>query len=217
MPVEIQPTPDPGDRVRRVFLNCPWDDEYKPLLDATILATMACGFVPVSAKESGPTAPRLEKIWEQLTTCGYSIHDLSRSAGRGHADNARANMPLELGMAIARMHAQRRCADAHDWLVLVAKGAHYTEYVSDLGGYDPISHDKTPPGVARAVMHWLLGRPSAQPIVGLNTLLGVLDAFTDKRKASDTEWAELGTPWRDVRDTATGVLLAAAGSAVAAP
>ena len=203
MPIAGQPKSGSKRNVRKVFLNCPWDEQYKPLMDAMILATLACGFQPVSMKESGPTAPRLKRIWKMLSKCDYSIHDLSRSAGRGEAGNARANMPLELGMAIARMHSQR---GAHDWLVLVADGAHYTEYLSDLGGYDPVAHDETPRSVAREVMRWLRGKPSAQPIVTIDTLLGVLPAFTDKRTQQDTIWGD--TPWYDLVPLATALLKA---------
>ena len=76
--------------------------------------------MPRSAIESGTVAePRLARVTRALFSFRYSIHDLSRATGEGSEDLARFNMPLELGMAMARRFKN---PEEHDWLLLVPKG-----------------------------------------------------------------------------------------------
>lgn len=139
------------DPERSVFINCPFDDLFKPLMDAIILATVACGYIPRTAVDSGDVArPRMQRIVETMQECRYSIHDLSRCQGSGDWDNyARFNMPLELGMALIL---------EHDWLVIVPEGHNYTAFVSDLGGYDLPPADPVPGDVIAVVVPWLSTR-----------------------------------------------------------
>ena len=88
---------------KSVFINCPFDREYAPLFDAIVFATVCCGFMPRSALESGDVAEsRLDRITRAIFNSRYSIHDLSRCGGEGDENLARFNMPLELGMAMAK-------------------------------------------------------------------------------------------------------------------
>jgi len=72
---------------------------------------------------------------------------------------ARFNMPLELGMAMARRFMD--LSDGHDWLILVPKGHAYLRFVSDLAAYDPATHDGSIEKHRRAVMAWLSTRKDA--------------------------------------------------------
>jgi hypothetical protein len=69
------------------------------------------------------------------------IHDLSRCTGEGGENLARFNMPLELGMAMARRYMGT--ANDHEWLILAPKGHAYLRFVSDLAAFDPATHDGT--------------------------------------------------------------------------
>lgn len=152
-------------RARSVFINCPFDEEYAPLFDAVVCATVCCGFIPRSALESGTVSEtRVARIVRALVGSKYSIHDLSRCTGEGSENTARFNMPLELGMAMARRFLDP--SSEHDWLVLVPEGHAYGQYVSDLSAYDPVAHDGSVPGVVASVMRWQATRPDAVPTVG---------------------------------------------------
>lgn len=62
-----------------VFINCPFDDQYQPILRAVIFCTIDLGFTPRIALErldSGET--RVAKIVELIEASKYAIHDLSR-------------------------------------------------------------------------------------------------------------------------------------------
>ena len=63
-----------------VFINCPFDDDYRPLFDAAVFAVYDSGFVPRCALESIDTGQtRLAKIMSIIDACRYGLHDLSRT------------------------------------------------------------------------------------------------------------------------------------------
>lgn len=50
-----------------VFINCPFDDPYRPIHHSVVMTVLACGFEPRSALESNTSAmPRMKKIFEAL-------------------------------------------------------------------------------------------------------------------------------------------------------
>jgi hypothetical protein len=62
-----------------VFVNCPFDLEYRPILHALPFSIQDCGFLIKTAlgtNDSGET--RLRKIEEMIRDCWYSVHDLCR-------------------------------------------------------------------------------------------------------------------------------------------
>src|ERR1700748_2694835 len=146
------------DSAPRVFVNCPFDDDYRSQFNAIVFTCVYAGFEPVVASSSGRTGrPRLERILAELNACRYSVHDLSRCRGEGDENLARFNMPLELGMAMMKRGAPA-AAGAHEYLVLVPEGDYlHHRYISDLAGLDPQTHDGTPARIAAEVLNWLLG------------------------------------------------------------
>ncbi len=80
---------------RQVFINCPFDPEYVPLMRAMAFVLKACGFVPRSALESdSATEVRVEKILRIIGECGLSIHDISRTQLDKSSKLPRFNMPF---------------------------------------------------------------------------------------------------------------------------
>lgn len=184
------------DSSKTVFINCPFDTEYSVLFDAIVFATVCCGFMPRSALESGTASePRLNRILRALFGSKYSIHDLSRCTGEGSENIARFNMPLELGMAMARRFIEP--VTEHDWLVLVPRGHTYVRFISDLAAYDPVTHDRSVPGVVIAVMSWLATRDEAAPPVTPKDVLDLLPAFQEKKRILADVWGGF-PPWADV-------------------
>ncbi len=188
-----------------VFLNCPFDLEYLPLFDCAVLATICCGFTPRSALESGTVAePRMARITKAIFQSKYSIHDLSRCKGEGDANLARFNMPLELGIAMARRYLGRRVADRHDWLVMVPTGHHYARYISDLAGFDAVTHDGTKRGLIMALMAWLATRVDAVGTLSPQQVLNGLPRFSREMRLLRRTWGQ-SPPWADVVRAALGV------------
>jgi hypothetical protein len=184
------------DPSKSVFINCPFDAGYAPLFDAIVFATVCCGFMPRCALESGTVSePRLNRIVRALFTSKYSIHDLSRCTGEGSENIARFNMPLELGMAMARRFMDP--ANDHDWLVLAPSGHSYARFISDLTAYDPVTHDGSVPSVVVAVMSWLATRVDAIPPVTPKEVLALLPAFQSGREVLNDEWRGF-PPWAEL-------------------
>jgi hypothetical protein len=181
-----------------VFINCPFDSEYEPVLNAIVFATVCCGFLPRSALESGSVAmPRMERIARCVLSSRYSIHDLSRCKGEGEDNYARFNMPLELGIAMGRRLAAKTPDEEHDWLLIVPRGHSYLRFVSDLAGYDAKEYDLTPESAVPAVMSWLKTRPNAVPGSTPKTVLNSLPRFLSSKEELDLEWAG-ETPWSEL-------------------
>lgn len=130
-----------------VFLNIPYDRRFSQLYFAYIAGLMELGLTPKATLGiSGGTA-RLDRIFELIQTCRYSIHDLSRvQIDPTPPRTPRFNMPFELGLAIgwAKLNPQR-----HTWFVYETQNRRAQKSISDLNGTDCNIHKGTPEGVMR--------------------------------------------------------------------
>ncbi len=65
-----------------VFINCPFDAQYRPLFEAIVFAVFACGFRPRCALEIDDASQvRIDKIFKIIAECKYGVHDISRTEG----------------------------------------------------------------------------------------------------------------------------------------
>lgn len=139
----MPPLPDPNS----VFLNIPYDEEFRNLYIAYVVGLYQLGLVPHVASEIPGGDRRLDRIFDLIKSCRYSIHDLSRvEVSVTAAATPRFNMPLELGMTItwATLKPAR-----HTWFVWESEPYRLQRSTSDLNGTDPYVHDGTPEGVLR--------------------------------------------------------------------
>ena len=84
---------------KNVFINCPLDDEYKPILEAILFCLVRLGFNPrIATEKIESSQSRLDKIRELIRISKYSIHDLSRCSPSYPDELSRMNMPFELGL-----------------------------------------------------------------------------------------------------------------------
>lgn len=188
---------------KSVFINCPFDSEYRDLMLANVFSVSAHGFVPRSARETqGDAEPRFSRILTTIAASKYSIHDLSRSTGEGGENLARFNMPLELGMAAAFRFERDGSDRPHRWLALVPEGYAYQRFVSDLAGFDPARHDSSVPSIIREVSAWL--RTLDDVLDPAPSALRILQSF----RSFGDELANLRTEALD-KETWADVLLAA--------
>lgn len=143
-----------------VFINCPFDDQYRDLLRPLLFTVVYLGFVPRIALErlnAGET--RFEKICQLIEESKYAIHDLSRMEASEAGELFRLNMPFELGLFIGcakfgEDHSGKEC------LVLEAKRYRYQAAISDLSNSDIVSHNNDPEQVVEKVRDWLCARLS---------------------------------------------------------
>ena len=96
-----------------VFVNCPFDKDYKPLLRPLLFTILDLGFEPRIALERLNSAePRIDKILELIEASKYGIHDLSRLRAEQAGEFYRMNMPFELALDVAcRLYKGGECAD----------------------------------------------------------------------------------------------------------
>ena len=80
----------------RVFINCPFDEEYRPLFPALVFVVHACGMTARTALEADNGAEvRIEKIVRIIRECCHSVHDISRVELDADSGLPRMNMPFE--------------------------------------------------------------------------------------------------------------------------
>jgi hypothetical protein len=186
------------DPAKAVFINCPYDEDFQSTFDAIVFATVCCGFMPRSALESGTVAEsRMERITQAIFSSKYSIHDLSRCRGEGSEQLARFNMPLELGIAMARRFMTTSKSKRHDWLLLVPAGHVYLKVVSDLAGFDPMGYNGGTESVIPKVISWLATRPDAVQTPTPKAVLAELPNFQAEKDRLQKEW-QGNIPWADL-------------------
>lgn len=155
-----------------VFLNVPFDAEYSPLFVALIAGLISLGRTPrcvLEIQESGQN--RLTKIFDLISRCGASVHDLSRVTLSGDLHVPRFNMPFELGLAWALSQRQR-----HSLFLLEAKRFRLQASLSDLNGHDPHIHEGTQTGILRCVMDCFAKPAGAPPLSALERVTARLNA-----------------------------------------
>ena len=184
---------------KSVFINCPFDSEYRDLLLAIVFSVFAHGFVPRTARETeGTPEPRFSRILATIAASKYSIHDLSRSKGEGAENLARLNMPLELGMAAAFHFERDNSIRPHQWLALVPEGFAYQSFVSDLAGFDPARHDGSVASIIREVSAWLRTQDDVlDPVPSAMNILQSFPTFRNELASLRIEALQKET-WADV-------------------
>ena len=83
------------------FINIPYDQRYRDLYLVLIAGLTAFGLDPRAALEVPGGARRLDRIFELITSCQYSFHDLSRvQLDTKRPPTPRFNMSFELGLVL---------------------------------------------------------------------------------------------------------------------
>ncbi|SPF56031.1 hypothetical protein SBA4_7670004 [Candidatus Sulfopaludibacter sp. SbA4] len=84
-----------------VFLNVPYDSAFADLFLAYIAGVAAFDLEPRATLEIVGGERRLDRTFELIERCRYSVHDLSRVEVDARRPTPRFNMPFELGLAVA--------------------------------------------------------------------------------------------------------------------
>ena len=166
-----------------VFINCPFDEDYRPCFEALVFAVSVSGYKARCALEDADAATiRFEKLRRLISECPRTIHDLSRIELSKDA-LPRFNMPFELGLAMGAKHfggARRRNNSA---LIMVRRDYVLSSYLSDLGGNDPIAHNGDPDQVISAVAGYLQSTPAGELLPGPKATVRRFGRFKDRLPA----------------------------------
>ena len=156
------PTP-PFDR--SVFINCPFDADFAPILQAIAFCITYLGFFPRLAPENADnSAARLDRIVEIVRGSKYGVHDLSRCRSTAIDEYARMNMPFELGIDYACRKFGEGNVSTKTILILEHTSYDYQKSLSDIAGWDIKAHNGEYISAIRQVRSWLVAQAEAEAI-----------------------------------------------------
>lgn len=131
---------------RDVFINIPFDDKYESLYLALIAGLTGLGMVPRCVVEIPSHNNRLQRIFDLIGDCPFSIHDLSRvQLSKEKPRCPRFNMPFELGLAVAVSMGGSK----HSWILFESENRRILKSLNDLNGFDPYIHGGKSNGLLR--------------------------------------------------------------------
>ena len=167
-----------------VFVNCPFDAKYRPILEAVTFTAFDCGFVPRCAAEDADFGQeRFSKIVEMLKSCKYSIHDISRVELDLSSRLPRFNMPLELGVELGLRNSGNTKMRQKKTLVMDKERYRYQKYISDIAGRDPQAHKNRPRKAIEVVRDWLRMASDDSRILGA---AAIVEHYREFRKQLPT-------------------------------
>ena len=163
---------------RNVFVNCPFDSDYEPILQAILFCLVRFGLRPrIATERSNAAEPRIEKIRELIQTSRYSIHDLSRCQASQEGEHYRLNMPFELGMDFGCRQYGGFPFSGKILLILEEEHYRYQAAISDLAGSDIQSHAGNHQTAVRKVRNWLATSFGEIKSVPASTVLAEYEDF----------------------------------------
>lgn len=164
---------------RSVFINCPFDEDYSPILQSIAFAVVCLGFFPRLAPENANNAAgRLDRILELIRSSRWGIHDLSRCKAAAAGEYVRMNMPFELGLDHACSQFGDGPFSTKQILVLEHRRYDYQKTLSDIAGWDIEAHQGNHEKAVRKVRSWLVAQAGA-PAIGAAAIQGKYIAFQE--------------------------------------
>ena len=140
-----------------IFINCPFDEQYRGLFRAITFTILDCGFIPRCSLEiADATQFRLGAILDIVRMCRYGIHDLSRVELDQATNLPRFNMPFELGIFFGAKHIGSGKHQGKQCMVLEKAKYRYQKYISDISGTDVTAHQNSAKSAVHAVRNWLV-------------------------------------------------------------
>jgi len=189
-----------GHYDRNVFINCPFDKDYEPVLQAILFCVIDCGLSPrLSTERADSGEARLDKIVELIRSSRFTIHDLSRVQAAEKDEFARLNMPFELGIDYGFANSGNPQFSNKHLLVVAEERYKYQVALSDIAGWDIRAHNSDFEEAIKQVRGWLashnVARRSSSQIIG--DYVGFQEWDYERRLAdgwNDADIQERGTP-----------------------
>lgn len=139
-----------------VFVNCPFDEKFIPLLRPLLFTVIYLGFNPRIALENIDSGqPRITKILDLIKESKFAIHDLSRIKAEKKGEYFRLNMPFELGLDVGCRFFKAGKWQNKKCLILEAEKYRYQAAISDLSNSDIAVHNNEPEEIVSEVRNWL--------------------------------------------------------------
>jgi hypothetical protein len=169
----------PEDYDGNVFVNCPFDDDYRRLFEAVVFAVYDCGYIPRCALEiEDASEARIDKITKIIGDCRFGIHDISRTEPDSATSLPRFNMPFELGLFLGAKRFGRAKHRLKSCLILDVESYRYQKFLSDIAGQDVAAHGGKVVTAIRRVRDWLSNAiPKSGRIPGGKTIAARYGVF----------------------------------------
>jgi hypothetical protein len=169
----VAPAPDFDSSI---FINCPFDKAFEPILQAMLFCIVYLNLRPRIARERANAAEvRIDKIVEMIEQSRYSIHDLSRAKAGQAGEFYRLNMPFELGVDHGCRRFRGKPWSDKKLLILADRQYNYQKALSDIAGSDIETHSNRFDIAIKKVRNWLVNEAGA-PNVGAKR---IIDKYTD--------------------------------------
>jgi len=139
---------------QNVFINCPFDEDYRLLLKPLLFSILYIGLEPKISETTSSGNVRVEEIKKLIASSKYSIHDISRNEPLNPGDMPRFNMPFELGLDIGCQSFGTERLKKKKCLILDKERYRYLSFVSDIGGQDIKDHNNDPQRLIAKVREW---------------------------------------------------------------
>lgn len=167
-----------------VFINCPFDSDYRTNLHAIVFTVYSCSFKPVSAlSEDNGADNRLQKIQTLIEKSRYGIHDISRTELNSEGF-PRFNMPFEAGIFFGAKRFGDKDQKNKNALIFERKRFSYQNYLSDLSGIDTKAHENNPDNIIKGIRDWLKTSSRRVTIPGHITIIESFKQFQTQLPAT---------------------------------
>ena len=134
-----------------IFINCPFDDEYLPLLRALLFVSRFYGLdVKIASTDLDSKSNRLARIISLMRESKYSVHDLSKMKSVKEDEYYRMNMPFELGLDYGIG------GDEKVFLIFENEPYKLKIALSDINGWDVRPHLDNPEKLIMEFRKWIV-------------------------------------------------------------
>jgi hypothetical protein len=138
-----------------VFINCPFDSEYRAIFYALVFAVHDCGYIARCALEVDDSGlVRIQKIEQIIADCRFGIHDISRVEADPQTHLPRFNMPLELGLFLGAKRYGNKRQQTKSCKILDTDKYRFQKFCSDISGQDISAHHGDPEEAVKTLRNW---------------------------------------------------------------
>ncbi|WP_105175263.1 hypothetical protein [Pseudoalteromonas sp. T1lg122] len=140
---------------KNVFVNCPFDEDYREILLAIVFTLKSMDLHPrLSLERVDSAETRIDKIVGLIRESKYGIHDISRMVAKNHNETFRMNMPFELGIDYGCQKLNGEPWSSKQILILDTERFRFQKAISDLSGCDIKSHNDDGFIATKVVRNW---------------------------------------------------------------
>jgi hypothetical protein len=168
-------------RNRNVFINCPFDSDYRDFFEAIVFVVIRSGFrVRCALETDDGSENRFEKICGIIGECRYGIHDISRTEIDSRSKLPRFNMPLELGVFLGAKRFGAKAQRSKRCIILDIEKFRYQSYISDIAGQDIHAHQGNAAVLIEKLAGWLRSESTDPKVPGGREIAAEYALFKSK-------------------------------------